>query len=68
MSLGLKEWTNSAVSKVTDYSKLDDSLNAKEKKISTVSRDIPSAAKKTPLRFNPWRDKLMNLGLVIQDK
>ena len=27
----LKEWTNSAVSKVTDYSKLDASLNAKEK-------------------------------------
>lgn len=27
----LKEWTNNAVSKVADYSKLDASLNAKEK-------------------------------------
>lgn len=27
----LKEWTNSAVLKVADYSKLDASLNAKEK-------------------------------------
>lgn len=55
MSLDLKEWTNSAVSKVTDYSKLDDSLNAKEKKNSKVSRDIPSAAKKNSFEIQSMK-------------